>query len=135
MRIALVTEDGSTISQHFGRAPYYAVVTVEGGKIVARERREKLGHAQLAGEHHEEGPHGQDPRGHGFDAAAQSRHGRMLAAVADCEILVARGMGAGAYHTIRQAGLRPILTDVVEIDAAALAAAAGTLEDHSDRLH
>jgi len=36
---------------------------------------------------------------------------------------------------MQQAGIRPILTDVAEIDAAVLAAAAGTLEDHSERLH
>ena len=33
MKIAVITEDGTTISQHFGRAPLYVVVTVEGGKI------------------------------------------------------------------------------------------------------
>ena len=36
MKIAAVTEDNITISQHFGRAPFYVVVTVENGKIVAR---------------------------------------------------------------------------------------------------
>jgi predicted Fe-Mo cluster-binding NifX family protein len=135
MKIAAVTEDDITISQHFGRAPFYVVVTVENGKIVARERREKLGHGHFAGEQHEGGPYGADPRGHGFDPTAQSRHGRMLAAIADCDVLVARGMGAGAYHSIQQAGLRPILTDEIEVEAAALAAAAGTLQDHSDQLH
>ena len=29
MKIACITEDGHTISQHFGRAPYYLVLTVE----------------------------------------------------------------------------------------------------------
>ncbi len=36
MKIAAVSEDGVTISQHFGRAPFYVVVTVEDGKIVAQ---------------------------------------------------------------------------------------------------
>jgi predicted Fe-Mo cluster-binding NifX family protein len=135
MKIAAVTEDNITISQHFGRAPFYVVVTVENGRIVARERRDKPGHAQFAGEPHAGGPHGADPRGHGFDPAAQSRHARMLVAIADCEILLARGMGAGAYQSIQQAGIRPILTDRVEVDEAALTAAEGTLEDHSDWLH
>ena len=31
MKIAAITDDGTTISQHFGRAPYYVVVTVEAG--------------------------------------------------------------------------------------------------------
>ena len=29
MKIAIITDDGKTISQHFGRANYYAVVTID----------------------------------------------------------------------------------------------------------
>lgn len=134
MKIAAVSEDGVTISQHFGRAPFYVVLTVEDGKIVGREQRDKLGHGQFAGEPHEE-THGADRRGHGFDPAAQNRHARMAAAIADCQILLARGMGAGAYESMKQAGIRPIVTDVASIEEAALAAARGELTDHAERLH
>ena len=134
MKIAAVSEDGVTISQHFGRAPFYAVVTVEDGKIVSRETRDKMGHAQFAGETHEES-HGEDPRGHGFDPAAQSRHARMATAIADCEVLLARGMGAGAYDSLRAAGIRPVVTDIPTIDDAVQAYLAGTLVDHVERLH
>jgi len=135
MKIAAVSEDGVTISQHFGRAPFYVVVTVEDGKIVARERRDKMGHAQFAGEPHAEASHGADPRGHGFDAGAQSRHARMAAAIADCQVLLARGMGAGAYQSMAEAGIRPVITDVPTIDEAVQAYLAGTLEDHVEKLH
>jgi predicted Fe-Mo cluster-binding NifX family protein len=100
MKIAAVSEDGVTISQHFGRAPFYVVVTVEGGKIVSHETRDKMGHTQFSGEH-EEHTHGDDPRGHGFDPAAQDRHARMVVTIADCEVLLARGMGAGAYESMK----------------------------------
>jgi len=135
MKIAAVSEDGVTISQHFGRAPFYVVVTVEDGKIVSREMRDKMGHAQFAGEPHAEEAHGADPRGHGFDAGAQSRHARMAAAIADCQVLLARGMGAGAYESMKQAGIRPIVTDLPTIDAAVQAYLAGGLEDHVEKLH
>ncbi len=134
MKIAAVSEDGVTISQHFGRAPFYVVVTVEDGVIIARETRDKMGHAQFAGEPHNEESHGADPRGH-FDPAAQNRHARMAAAIADCQILLTRGMGAGAYESMKQAGIRPIVTDVANIEEAALAAARGELTDHVERLH
>ena len=134
MKIAAVSEDGVTISQHFGRAPFYIVVTVENGKIIARERRDKMGHAQFAGELHEDS-HGEDPRGHGFDPAAQNRHIRMTAAIADCEVLLARGMGAGAYESMKQANIRPVVTDVVNIDDAVQAYLAGSLADHVEKLH
>jgi len=135
MKIAAVSEDGVTISQHFGRAPFYIVVTVEDGKIISREQRDKLGHAQFAGEPHAEEAHGADPRGHGFDPAAQSRHARMAAAIADCQVLLARGMGAGAYQGMEQAGIRPVVTDVTNIDEAVQAYLAGSILDHTERLH
>jgi predicted Fe-Mo cluster-binding NifX family protein len=134
MKIAAVSEDGVTISQHFGRAPFYVVVTIEDGKIISREKRDKMGHAQFGGETHEEA-HGQDPRGHGFDPAAQDRHARMAAAIADCEVLLARGMGAGAYQGMEQAGIRPVVTDVTNIDEAVQAYLAGSLKDHVEKLH
>jgi predicted Fe-Mo cluster-binding NifX family protein len=134
MKIATVSEDGVTISQHFGRAPFYVVVTVEDGKIVAREKRDKMGHAQFSGEPHEES-HGEDPRGHGFDPAAQNRHASMAAAIADCEVLLARGMGAGAYESMKQANIRPVITDVATIDEAVQAYLSGSLRDHVEKLH
>jgi predicted Fe-Mo cluster-binding NifX family protein len=135
MKIAAVSEDGKTISQHFGRAPFYVVVTVEDGKIVARETRDKMGHAQFSGETHEEHGQAADPRGHGFDPAAQSRHSRMAAAIADCDVLLARGMGAGAYESMKQAGIRPVVTDVTNIDQAVQAVISGQIVDHTEKLH
>jgi len=79
MKIAAVSDD-VTISQHFGRAPFYVVITVEEGRVTGREVREKMGHAHFAEERHYERWRGADPRGHGFDPAAQSRHARMIEA-------------------------------------------------------
>ncbi|MGC8838873.1 MAG: NifB/NifX family molybdenum-iron cluster-binding protein [Anaerolineae bacterium] len=135
MKIAAVSEDGVTISQHFGRAPFYVVVTVENGEVVGRETRPKMGHAQFASEPHAEAAQGADPRGHGFDAAAQGRHARMAAAIADCDVLLARGMGAGAYQSMQQAGIRPIVTDIPAIDDAVRAFLESRLVDHTERLH
>jgi predicted Fe-Mo cluster-binding NifX family protein len=134
MKIAAVSDDGATISEHFGRAPFYVVVTVEDGRITGRETRDKLGHAQFAGEPGEPARE-PDPRGHGFDPAAQDRHARMAAAIADCGVMLARGMGAGVYASMEAAGIRPVVTDVTDIDAAVAAYLAGGLQDHVEKLH
>jgi predicted Fe-Mo cluster-binding NifX family protein len=134
MKIAAVSEDGVTISQHFGRAPIYVVVKVEDGKIISHEKRDKMGHNQFGGEAHEEA-HGEDPRGHGFDPASQDRHTRMVTAISDCEVLLARGMGAGAYESIKQAKIKPVITDVANIDEAVQAYLVGNLKDHVEKLH
>ena len=133
MKIAAITDDEQSISQHFGRAPYYLVVTVENGQIVKRERRDKLGHAHFANEPHE---HDHQPgERHGFDPASQDRHARMAASIADCEVLLCRGMGAGAYESMQQAGIRPIVTDIPDIDKAVQAYLDGRIVDRVDRLH
>jgi predicted Fe-Mo cluster-binding NifX family protein len=133
MKIAIVTDDGKTISAHFGRAPYYRVVTIEDGQVVGHELREKHAH----GAHHEHG-HGGGSEIHlheGGNPQAEDAHNKMTAPVRDCQVVLSRGMGNGAYMALRQAGLRPIITDVREIDEAVRQYVAGELVDHPERLH
>lgn len=132
MKIAAITEDGRTISQHFGRAPYYLVVTVDNGQIVDRQLRDKLGHAHFAGEPHEGEQPGQP---HGFSPAAQDRHTRMAEAIADCQALLCGGMGAGAYQSMMQRGIRPVVTEITSIDEAVMAYVEGRIVDRTDWLH
>ena len=133
MRIAAITDDGKSISQHFCRAPYYMVVTVEEGKIVNHEMREKMGHAQFQSEGHD---HHEDAGGrHGYGPAADNRHGRMAEAITDCEAVLCRGMGIGAYENMKARGIRPVVTDIPDIDEAVLAYANGQLVDHVEKLH
>lgn len=130
MKIAAITDDGMTISRHFGRAPYYAVLTVEEGEITKREMRDKLGHRQFADqETHEEGGR------HGYGPGAGDRHTRMAEAIADCDVLLCRGMGWGAYEAMKGYGIRPIVTDIAEIDAAVQAYLDGEIESLTERLH
>jgi predicted Fe-Mo cluster-binding NifX family protein len=132
MKIAAITEDGKTISQHFGRAPYYLVVTVDNGQIAGRELREKLGHTQFANQPHEvERPN----QPHGMDAASHNKHLQMSKVIADCEALLCRGMGMGAYESMKARGIRPVVTDIAVIDEAVLAYVAGNIVDQVERLH
>ena len=133
MKIAIITDDEKTISQHFGRAIYYAVLTIENGQIVQREMREKLSHKHVTNESHEHTS--ESDQRHGFDPASQSLHGQMSQAITDCEALICGGMGAGAYESIKDLGIRPIITDVEEIDTAALDYASGILANHIEKLH
>jgi predicted Fe-Mo cluster-binding NifX family protein len=131
MKIAVVSEDGVSVSQHFGRAPLYVVVEVEGGQIVGNEKRSKVGHHVFASEDRQ-GPRREQ---HGYGAASHARHERMASSIADCEVVIAGGMGRGAFGSMQAQGIRPILTDVADIRQAALQCAQGTLPNLMDRLH
>ena len=133
MKIAAITEDGQTISQHFGRARHYMVVTVADGRIVERELRDKLGHAHFQGEPHD---HEAEASGrHGFGPEADNRHGRMSEAISDCEALLCRGMGMGAYENMKTRNIRPVVTDIANVDEAVMAYANGQIVDHVEKLH
>lgn len=132
MKIAAITDDGQTLSQHFGRARYFLVVTAEAGRMVSRELRDKAGHHTFA-PNEGAGPSHAGP--HGFDPASRDRHGRMLAAIADCQVLLAGGMGQGMYAALEQAGIRPILTAESRIEEAIRHYLDGTLEIRPDLAH
>jgi transcriptional regulator with XRE-family HTH domain/predicted Fe-Mo cluster-binding NifX family protein len=132
MKIAAITDDGKTISKHFGRAPYYLVLTIEEGKIVNREMRAKMGHNQFAAQEHAEDSHA---AGHGMDSASHDKHVSMAQAIADCKALLCGGMGMGAYESMRQLNIQPIVTELSDIDAAVQAFIDGKLIDHTELLH
>jgi tRNA-Thr(GGU) m(6)t(6)A37 methyltransferase TsaA len=134
MKIAVITEDGETISQHFGRAPHYLVFTVEDKKIVGKELRDKVGHRQFAEEDHRHASRN-DPRGHGFGTHSESRHTRMIESIQDCEAVIVRGMGRGAYYAMEQAKIRPFVTEFADAEEAVKAYIDGTLTNHIEQLH
>jgi len=132
MKIAAITEDGATVSQHFGRAPYYLVLTVEDGKIVRKEKRDKAGHHTFAANQHPDTAPGER---HGYDAGAQARHDTMAQSIADCQVLIAGGMGMGAYESMKSYNIEPIVTDVGNIEEAIKLYLQGKLPNLMERLH
>jgi predicted Fe-Mo cluster-binding NifX family protein len=132
MKIATITDDEKTISHHFGRAQYYLVATIENGSIVNKELRHKLGHSHFVNQPHQEEQPGQP---HGMDTAAHNKHLQMAEAISDCEALLCRGMGRGAYESMKLRGIRPVVTDFADIDEAVLAYANGNIVDLIENLH
>jgi predicted Fe-Mo cluster-binding NifX family protein len=132
MKIAVATDDGRTVSRHFGRAGQYVVFTFEDGRLVKREWRGKVGHTQFA-----RAPHDPETAGgaHGLGPHAAGRHQRMAEVISDCDALICGGMGYGAYESMRSRGITPTVTDVTSAEEAAIAYAEGRLEDQFDGLH
>ena len=131
MKIAAISDDGVTISQHFGRATLYVVVTVEDGKIVNKETRDKAGHHTFAAHHPDLAP----GERHGYDTGSQVRHANMAETISDCQVLLAGGMGWGAYDSLKSCNIEPIVTDVGTIEEAVKLYLEGKLLNLMERLH
>jgi predicted Fe-Mo cluster-binding NifX family protein len=134
LKIVAVSDNGVTVSQHFGRAPLYVVLTVEQGKVVAREIRER-GSNTCACHHGAEGGEDCHTEHNHESPQAQSKHTSMADAIDDCNVIIAGGMGYGAYASLKSRKLEPIITDVAEIDQAVKMYLDGKLINYMEQLH
>jgi predicted Fe-Mo cluster-binding NifX family protein len=107
-------------------------VTVEDGKVVRKETRAKAGHHTFAANQHPDTAPGER---HGYDAGAQARHASMAETIADCQVLIAGGMGWGAYESLKSRGVEPVVTNVENIDEAVKLYFESKLPNLMERLH
>jgi len=125
-KVAFPTEDGQTISRHFGRAPLFKIVAIQNGIQTAAELRgnpnEQSHHEHQHHEHQHQGGHNQG-------------HGAKFALVADCQVLIGAGMGQPAYDRLQNMGLEVFLTGEKQIDAALAHYLNGTLTSDMRRIH
>ena len=135
MKIAIVSDDEQTISQHFGRAEKYIVVSCEQENIIERKSLPKLDFCHTSNRHRGRHEHQSDPRGKGFGHQSKASHQQMFENIKDCDVLLSRGMGRGAYLDLQQLGVRPIITDITDIDAAIQAVMDDSIIDHVENLH
>jgi predicted Fe-Mo cluster-binding NifX family protein len=99
MKIALPTNDGISISPHFGRSAGFIVFDIEEGRIGNREIRPNAmqhSHAQGACDHSAgaQGPHD---------------HGAIVGALAGCDVVICAGMGWRAAEALKSAGITEVI--------------------------
>lgn len=118
MRIAIASDDEQTIASHFGRTKGFLVVEVVEGAEQSRVYRPNTftGHAR-----------GLEGAGHDVD-----RHGPILAALADCQAVISRGMGRRLYDDLKQAGVAVFITGETDASSAVSSYARGELVDRPE---
>jgi len=130
MKIAVATEQGKIIADHFGRSPYFAIFEINNGKIVTQSMRQNTFTRHFRGdqEGHQHGQHHHgagDPHDH--DSAAEG--------LSDCNVVISHGMGRRAWEDLRARGIEMIVTDETEVEKAVHMYLAGSLRDNVEKLH
>ena len=96
MKIAVPTNDGVTLSEHFGRSAEFLIFELENGRITKRETRpNRAHHARGDGECHHGGGEGR-------------AHAGIVAALAGCDVVLCGGMGGRAAEALRAGGISPV---------------------------
>ena len=99
MRIAVPTNDGITVSPHFGRSAGFLVFEIEERRIKSREMRTNQtqhSHAQGACGDHSGG------------SEVQS-HAGILSALAGCDVVICSGMGRRAAEALKAGGITEVV--------------------------
>ncbi len=119
MKIAIPTDDRKTISSHFGRTAGFEIVELEGSKIVGSQYIINTVTAHAGGRIVE------NPGGH-------HSHDGIFKALADCGIVIARGMGKRLYNDLRERDITVYVTSEEEVMPAIHAYIEGILENDPD---
>ncbi len=96
MRIAVPTDDGVTLSAHFGRSAAFLIFELENGQITKRETRPN-------GAHHAKGK-GECQHGGGEGHS----HAGFVTALAGCDVVLCGGMGRRAADALKAGGISPV---------------------------
>jgi len=99
MRIAVPTNDGVSISEHFGRSQGFLVFEVENGQIRAREVR-----PNTAQHSHQQGSCAGGSGGH-----EPHSHAGILTSLAQCDVVICAGMGSRAADALRAGGIATVI--------------------------
>ena len=92
MHIAVPTNDGVSISGHFGRSAAFLVFGIENGQVVSREARPN---AAACGDG--SGDHG------------THSHAGILDVLAGCDIVICGGMGQRVAEALQSGGIRAVV--------------------------
>lgn len=101
MKIAIASDDGKTISSHFGKTKGFVIFEVEGKKVKNEEYRPNTltGHAK-----------GLEGMTHQID-----KHVSILNALKDCKTVISGGMGKRIYSELKKAGMEVFVTEETDV--------------------
>ena len=116
MKIAIASDDGTTIASHFGKTRGFVIFDVEDGRVTNRDyiKNTFTGHARgLSGADH-----------------SVDRHGPILQALKGCKAVIAHGMGRKIYDDLRSVEIEAFIVKETQADEAIRLYLQDDLEDH-----
>jgi len=119
MKIAIASDDGKTLSMHFGRALGFVIVEVEGGQVksVNYIPNDFTGHARHEHNH-----------GHGD-------HSFIIDNLKDVDVVISGGMGRRLFDDLMAAGKKVYVTDEIDIESAVRLFLEGKLQNLEELIH
>ena len=119
MKIAIATDDFTTVTGHIGRCNGFIIYEIEDGKISSRTQIENIFTNHKIGEHHRHGEH---------DHNHSQGHSGLAEGLVGCSTLICTAAGWRVVEDLKNNGINVIFTNDDNADSAALKFASNTLE-------
>lgn len=100
MRVAVASQDGESISAHFGRCACFIIFDAEDGTVLRKELRKNTHTSHAQGNCHASG-HSDQPHS----------HAAVVQALQDCQAALCYGMGWRAADDLMRNGIKPVIVD------------------------
>jgi predicted Fe-Mo cluster-binding NifX family protein len=123
MKVAIPTNNMSTISAHFGRSKGFMIYDIEDKKIINFEYKINTftGHAKGQHKEHEYGKHNHSHEG-------------IFGALGNCKVVIAGGMGQRLYNDFNQREIQVFVTQEKDMGKAIELFLNNSLENTSEKL-
>ena len=122
MKIAVPTNDGATISEHFGRSTAFLIFETENGQIKSRElKNDGTSHSQVLG-----------ACNHGSADHQPHSHAGLLVTLDGCQVAICAGMGQRAADALKGCGMQIFVTSLRLAEEAVSAYCAGKLTPQAE---
>ncbi len=115
-KIAIATNDGIDVAEHFGSAPLFYVATVRRGRVIAEETRPNRYHCAES-----------ERAGLCWDLISEL--------LPDVRAVITTGMGENAYVGLLRRDILPLVTTETNLHAALRAYLSGKLKEEPRRVH
>ena len=120
MKIGIASDDQVMIAQHFGRTRGFVIADILENTVRSKSYRVNDFTVHMQGGDHDHGEHGHS-------------HSAILDALADCDLVIARGMGQRIYDDLKQAHIQALITSEETVENAVQAFLKGALTDHPEQ--
>ncbi len=100
MKIAVASDDGKTICGHLGRCGSFIIFEVDGENIKSKEAKKNIYTS-----------HASESCGHDHRPGESTHsHQGLVDALAECEVVISKGMGGRIMDDLTSAGITPVIT-------------------------
>lgn len=118
MRIAIPSDDGVNMAAHTGRTLGFVIYEIADHKAVRLEYRRNSFTAHAKGEYAD---------GNHSEGQSHHSHGELLDALADCQVMIARGMGPRLVNDLARRNIQVVFSDNDLVEELAALYASGQL--------